>query len=431
VSFGDDEIRAIYNQQAEAARGRFRSTLGGVSEKEMEEVISNVVGLYDTWNNPQTGKTAESVLLSDIKEVVSKMDQSNLYKDLHHTKVKDLVTDVDRLNDAFQAQKEVMEKIEEVDKRILKYYQDRVGKSFSSFSAPVPIGNGLETLSQTGKVHTSVQNWKRGWGKMEEAIAKAGTTGKMQKTVTFAKVSSKGEKKASRQVTKVVGDTVGHLNNVKGEILEVGLAAILRGSMDDMVKSFEKSGVTSGEVINAGASYVSDPILGKKVTSKTDVGISFDIGKDGMKVNIGFSAKAQLKDGPTKKTSFLKSSYGKIMLRADLLDSHVEYMINNLVAHGKYSEAIQARKIVAAKMALIAVGGLEKVDEVYFIAYLDKVVSLPDMLQSMSSNPKSGLNLEIDRSGFKPAGMMATKWIRSHQTTEAIRKLSAAITGNT
>lgn len=421
------DITNIYTEQARLAKDRFKTSLGGVEDSEMANIINSVVGLYSMWNSSSTEATAQQVLMADIKKTVEDMNDSNLYTTLHHKNIENVLSDVDKLNEACEKQKEVIDGIEGFDKRIAEYYTDTIGKSVSSFNTKQTISvEGFSSLTNTAKVGKSIQNWKSNWELAEKALTKAKSRGSVQKTITV-KDETKVKNKSSKKVSKLVGDTIGHMNNVKGEILEVGLTALLRGSLDELMKDF---GATNGTITPLGEGKVTDPTSGKKVTRKTDVGLSFELGKNNLKVDIGFSAKAQFtQESSKKRTSFLRSNYETVMKKANTLGTDIEYQLNNLIAHGKYRESIQLRKLVAAYASLQSIGGIRGSDEVYFIVYLDKIITLPDLLTSMGSNFNSMLSLDINKKNLKVEKRMTTAWIRSHNTTESIRRLVTSVTG--
>ena len=420
------DITNIYTEQAGLAKARFRTSLGGVKDNEMANIVNSVVGLYSMWNSSSTEATAQQILMADIQKTVRDMNDSNLYTTLHHKNIENVLSDVDKLNEACEKQKEVIDGIEGFDKRIAEYYADTIGQSVSSFNTKQAISvEGFSSLTNTAKVGKSIQNWKSNWELAEKALAKAKSSGSVQKTITIK--DNTEAKNKSKKVSKLVGDTIGHMNNVKGEILEVGLTSLLRGSLDELMKDF---GATNGTITQLGEGKVTDPTSGKKVTRKTDVGLSFELGKNNLKVNIGFSAKAQFaQESPKKRTSFLRSNDEITMKKADALGTDIEYQLNNLIAHGKYSESIQLRKLVAAYASLQSIGGIKGDDEVYFIVYLDKIITLPDLLINMGSNFNSMLNLDINKRNLKVEKRMTTNWLRSHNTTKSIRKLVTSVTG--
>ena len=131
--------------------------------------------------------------------------------------------------------------------------------------------------------------------------------------------------------------------------------------------------------------------------------VSIIVTIDGVDINLGISAKAQIKnDGQGKdiKTFFKTSTINYLINRAgkEFISGASAYRMYNGIAHNTLwsgdSPDIRFRKYMAAFGAYSALGGKEGGDEIYLISYVDKVISVEEFFDNIIKS-KSFLDLEL------------------------------------
>lgn len=445
------DLKKIYTEQSRKAKRRFAQAMGGMTEEQAGDVMAKIGALYDIWTSEDAKDAVQKNFLLDVKKVMDEVQRSGMYKTLHHKKVPALIKDIEALNRAFEAQKKILDEIKELDKRMIEYYQRKVGQTFSSLTTPLAFNDGYEFLTMSGRGLSTVQKWESAWSEVEKAIREGASLQGKSINYTSYKHSNKLKTIFSSPKTdpieKVVSNTFGQMSVVKGAIWEIAFASVLRGGIQEIARELRSAGADvsisgPGDIQLLGGDKIEDPVLGLEVTRKTDTGLTVTRNGDGVKVNLGFSLKSQKTDGPSRTTTFLgKTSYERILERAELKNSYVEAVMNNLLAHRRYSETANIRKLIAAHMALTAIGGAEN-DQVYWLVYLDKVITLPDVLMSMAENSSSGkgvLNLTLNSPSPKSLvgeekrkeDDIMDRWKRSHESTQLIRGYTMSITGRT
>lgn len=258
-----------------------------------------------------------------------------------------------------------------IDGKALSFFE--VGPSFTA------TRNMLKSYVQLRKIHNKME----GGGKLD----------------------SSGKNLAVESMRKIGGQLI----NIGGSGRELTLEASLNNvnffyqeEMKDLMKKINARG--SGIVSKGTGSVKLEPgdvsnyqlLTRKRTTSKADVDLVFDIGRDSTSIEVNFGISLKQKEITSKFGSrtvkVLDGANLKDFLnRSKVLQTYLEYqLLNSMVYQGENN--YQAIKMLAAVRGLLPAltGAMNRQDMAYILVFSNKVISMYDYLTEIE---RKGLNL--------------------------------------
>lgn len=251
-----------------------------------------------------------------------------------------------------------------------------------------------------------------------------------------------------KDAREIVRGLAGSLNGLKGGFFEIAVNSLLNNAGYEFLKDLERQGIKiTGSEIQGDQKIRTKSLGGKKVTSKTDLNITAQIGDSEASLGLSLKTSEAKKDkngNLIRKTTIHTGNLGNLIQRANALLEESTYHLANAGIHKSYQDkAYQAAKFkLAAIMAFDALAGLgTKKDTAYFILYQNKVVNMADYLQQIgeqkASTPPFGMTIHgIGGYGtaakkLKKGDPSVEKYNRSHEAMKLFLGLRTTLTSST
>lgn len=436
------QTRALYQAMAARAEGKMKSLNSATNN--INELISLIASVNDGANIEQLvdiDAAGEEEIMNRIRNAIALVEGTGMnirYQNFGRSSADEqLATLVSSINSVIEASGKI-------DQALLDYYatKDDTGKGniksiFSSGINP----DQLSILAVNPTALTSLTSLASRIQLIKNNTIQAQGNG----TVTYT--TSKGVTKTV-PISSLIYSMKQLLINIMGGYGEAIAAMRIVREVDEITQKFAKS--ASGNNIKVtvegtGATKVNGQ------TSKADVAITYN--EDGVSVSMGISAKAQQSSSEgrtTPITTTFQTSALSVFLQAVVLNKQEEYIFLNQLYHGMSAAKEQGalrRYIAAANFDKAVTGfGFDK-NEVVFLSYLDRVITVSDFFMALLSTPDKKLPTlsfpkvkasigsfvgKIDNESQIELDMTPTEknelaWIRSNITRQMLLALQAQI----
>lgn len=268
-----------------------------------------------------------------------------------------------------------------LDEELMRYYEDNLNSNQLKLSLEksFEINGKLKVLNINKTALTSLKSLGNRVESIDNILKNSkGSISNLTKT-TVSYIDSKGNNKTV-PISEAIGGIHQLILNILGGIGEGVVAFRVTEEINKLLKPFSKIKNVTYSVEGVGNT------VKKGNVSKSDVNVSYD--ENGVKVNIGISAKAKYVKKGGKTSTVFQTSPLKVFLNGIFHNVQYNFLNNLYQKRNSLNEQISLNRYIAAMNFDNAVTGVDFGDNVLFLSYLDQVITIEDFYQSILNSGK-------------------------------------------
>lgn len=310
-----------------------------------------------------------------------------------YKKIQESSNAVEELNKLLAQMSDILSNLDVINAELLEYCATLPEHQNESVTQSFRPNGKFQILNINATAVSSLESLKSRLESLNNAKNSMG--GNFPQTVTY--VNSKGETKIA-STFGVVYSMRQLLINILGGYGEA-MSAIYAMSKADEIITKMASQIPNMTVSGSGTTKLQGQ------TAKSDVKVTYQDNQ--VSLSVGVSAKAQLYKSKKSTTTTFQTSKLKIFLAAKGIDEILQYNFLNNIYNGSSSlnEQVVLNRYIAAMNFDNAVTGWNIGDNVMFLSYLDRVISVSDFYKDVAKGGKGKISNypKLSINGFSAA----------------------------
>lgn len=311
-----------------------------------------------------------------------------------YKKIQESSNAVEELNKLLAQMSDILSNLDVINAELLEYCATLPEHQNESVTQSFRPNGKFQILNINATAVSSLESLKSRLESLNNAKNSMG--GNFPQTVTY--VNSKGETKTA-STFGVVYSMRQLLINILGGYGEA-MSAIYAMSKADEIITKMASQIPNMTVSGSGTTKLQGQ------TAKSDVKVTYQDNQ--VSLSVGVSAKAQLyKSKKSTTTTFQTSKLKVFLFAAKEIDAVLQYNFLNNIYHGSSSlnEQVVLNRYIAALNFDNAVTGWNIGDNVMFLSYLDRVISVSDFYKDVAKGGKGKISNypKLSINGFNAA----------------------------